>query len=52
MNEKSSRSHTILRIIIESRERSSGSRLSESDGAVNVSHLVRQLLRFLNKKMT
>ncbi|KAG7174946.1 centromere-associated protein E-like [Homarus americanus] len=36
MNERSSRSHTIFRLILESRERSEG---EGSDGAVTVSHL-------------
>ena len=41
MNEQSSRSHTIFRVIIESRELDVGERMSSiSDGAVNVSHLV------------
>ena len=39
MNEKSSRSHSIFRVIIESKEREYGD-VSMSDGAVNVSHLV------------
>ena len=39
MNEKSSRSHSIFRVIIESKERDTGE-MSDSDDAVKVSHLV------------
>ena len=39
MNEKSSRSHSIFRVIIESKERDIGE-MSDSDDAVKVSHLV------------
>uniref|UniRef100_A0A8C5T471 Centromere protein E n=1 Tax=Malurus cyaneus samueli TaxID=2593467 RepID=A0A8C5T471_9PASS len=44
MNEHSSRSHTIFRMIIESRERSDPSN-ANCDGAVMVSHLVNVYLR-------
>ena len=40
MNEKSSRSHSIFRVIIESKERDI-EEMSDSDDAVKVSHLVR-----------
>ena len=50
MNERSSRSHTIFRMVIESRERmmDSDGRVSLSGGAVKVSSLVRYLLYLLD----